>query len=459
MICRRSGSQHASRFIQRRRLSFSSLFAPNLVTPRTTTILPPLPALVSTNASSSPVVFFQQRCFGQKTCGTDVKGSFPMPDQDTELKLAKIQTTISDHYKNGDFQAALKASKELLKQTQDHFGNKHPATASAHNNIGLMQKLLGDFVEARKNYNAAMRIYGQVVGRDHASYAMTLHNLGALNKSQVHFDQDLKATDRLSLVETALEYFEEAWAIRKAELGDDHPHTISTRSSYGSTLATQVLHQHKYVEKSIDGKEQSGQYVSLNPDQVTQQGWNAAEEHLRQALMTATSNPRGRQINSGNKRNKKGRNKNKKPQMKKDEKDASGPQIETLSAAAAAQGLAVFLKSQAMTQDPYNLQQLQESRDLYLQVQNVRSQLLPAQHPDLYATKHSYAELLEAMGDEMAANELRQEIIDTFDPPTEDDDDAPEHQQQQALSSPSSSSNNDTISTETEKKIPPLPNQ
>jgi hypothetical protein len=58
---------------------------------------------------------------------------------------------------------------------------------------------------------------------------------------------------------------------------------------------------------------------------------------------------------------------------------------------------------------------------LYNQVQKVRSQLLPPQHPDLYATKYSLAELLGAIGDEEAANQLRQEIIDTYDPPSQED--------------------------------------
>jgi hypothetical protein len=339
-------------------------------------------------------------------CGSGTpKERFPLPDRDAEMKLVSIQSQITDHYKQGDFVEALEVSKKLLKQTESHFGRDHPATASAYNNIGLMQKLLGDFIEARKHYNQAMRIYGKVVGRDHASYAMTLHNLGALSKSQVHFDTSLKATDRLSLVEVALEHFEEAWAIRKAELGDEHPYTVATRSSYGSTLAAQVLNQHKYVER---GNEQR-QYVALNSQAVTDQGWKAAEVHLRQAMETAILNPRGRNIqNNNNKGNKK---------KKKNENQT----IETLSAAAAAQNLAVFLKSRSMTEHPYNKPLMKEAKSLYDQVQKVRSQLLPPQHPDLYATKYSLAELLGAIGDEEAANQLRQEIIDTYDPPSQED--------------------------------------
>eukprot|EP00980_Cylindrotheca_fusiformis_P010644 scaffold2366_cov115-Cylindrotheca_fusiformis.AAC.18 len=373
-------------------------------------------AVVSSRVRPMSVCHFSSSsCGGSGGCGgggskdAQKEERFPLPDKDTELKLASIQSQITDHYKQGDFTKALEVSKQLLQQTESHFGRDHPATASAYNNIGLMQKLLGDFVEARKHYNQAMRIYGKVVGRDHASYAMTLHNLGALSKSQVHFDTSLKATDRLALVETALEHFEEAWAIRKAELGDEHPYTVATRSSYGSTLAAQVLNQHKYVERPAHHQRQ---YVALNAQSVTDQGWEAAEAHLREAMETAIQNPRGKNIQQTNKGKKK-------KQKKNDAKEKK--EIETLSAAAAAQNLAVFLKSRAMTENPYNEALMTEAKRLYHQVLQVRSQLLPSQHPDLYATKYSLAELLEVIGDEEAANQLRQEIIDTYDPPSLED--------------------------------------
>ena len=90
-------------------------------------------------------------------------------------------------------------------------------------------------------------------------------------------------------------------------------------------------------------------------------------------------------------------------------------------------------------------QHMNEAKDLYEKVQQVRTQLLPYDHPDLYATKYSLAELLEVLasspssgdGDnnnsdeddkerkrhQEAANALRQEIIDTYDPPEEDEKD------------------------------------
>ena len=102
--------------------------------------------------------------------------------------------------------------------------------------------------------------------------------------------------------------------------------------------------------------------------------------------------------------------------------------IQTLSAASASQNLAVFLKARATTETPYNTAWLAESKKLYEDTLAVRTKLLPKGHPDLYATKFSLAELLENMGDEEAANVVRQEIIDTYDPPTQGESSSPTKQ-------------------------------
>ncbi|KAL7570951.1 hypothetical protein ACA910_002581 [Epithemia clementina (nom. ined.)] len=57
-----------------------------------------------------------------------------------------------------------------------------------------------------------------------------------------------------------------------------------------------------------------------------------------------------------------------------------------------------------------------EAQSLYQDVLTVRQELLSSKHPDVYATKHSLAELLQAMGKEADANAVRQEILDTYDP-------------------------------------------
>jgi tetratricopeptide (TPR) repeat protein len=361
-------------------------------------------------------------------------GGIAMPDQDVELRLADLQSVIQRHYQRGDYTQALKASKDLAQQSASHFGQDHPATASAYNNMGLMHKLLGDFVEARQYYTSAMRIYAKIVGRDHASYASTLHNLGNLNKSQIHFDTTLKATERLALVEKALEYLEEALSIRQVELGPEHPHTVATQMAIGSTLATQVLYEYRMVERqnaiAATGSSKAQpkkQYVALNSQTITQQQWKAAESHLRDAFQTAIDNPRGRRLESNhnnNKSSKKGKQNKKRPPVSSTQNnDHHFSNMETISAALAGQNLAVFLKSYAMTLEDVNerQEQLQQAKQLYERVLYVRSRLLSADHPDVYATKYSLAEVMDVLGDEEAANALRQEILDTYTPAEEEE--------------------------------------
>ena len=134
------------------------------------------------------------------------------------MELSKLQVHVGDLYKHGDYTKALSEAKHLLQQTQSHFGDAHPATAAAHNNVGLLHKQLGQFDDARFAYQTAMKLYQQTVGSDHHSYASALHNLGTLNRTQTHLDASLKATDRLTLMEESVHVLEQAYRIRRAVL-------------------------------------------------------------------------------------------------------------------------------------------------------------------------------------------------------------------------------------------------
>jgi tetratricopeptide (TPR) repeat protein len=332
------------------------------------------------------------------------KKSLQMPNQPKEEALMRIQQEIRIHHKHGNYSDALKASKQLLTETTEHFGKDHPATASAYNNVGLMNKQMGDFDESRKHYHESLRIYGRVVGKDHASYAAALHNIGSLNKTQVHVDETLTGIQRLQLNEEALEYLQDAWRIRQVELGDEHPHTISSRSNYGSTLAAQVI---QTTAKAGGGKS----VPKLS--KLTIQRWEAAEDHLRQALKTAVDNPRGDTIAAA----------------------AAGTnqdRITTLSAASAAQNLAVVLKTRGTEVVPeddapsrvLDNDAVAEAKQLYEQALKVRAELLHEAHPDVVATKFSLAEVLASLGDKDGANLLREEIMETYG--VQELDEAPE---------------------------------
>lgn len=345
-----------------------------------------------------------------------------LPNKAKENELSQLQLQVQTFHKTGQYQRALSSAETLLKATVAHFGDQHPATAAAYNNCGLMRKLLGDFDASRRDYEQARKIYQATVGTDHASYASALHNLGNLNRNQIHVDTTLKATDRLTLVELALEYLAEAYRIRHAELGPDHPHTVASRSSRGATLAAQILHHHKLTVTAKENEHnplKQHYYISLLPKDVTESAWSAAIDHLREALRTAIQTPRGTRIGVAVQMGPKKGKKDKRPVVADPATAMNNNPLtpQTLSAAAAAQNLAVVLKSRATTVSPVEQSWLYEAEQLYQQALTVQTQLLEPDHPDLFVTKHSLAELWHVMGKDEAADALRREIVDTYDPP------------------------------------------
>eukprot|EP00559_Dactyliosolen_fragilissimus_P007498 CAMPEP_0184869746 /NCGR_PEP_ID=MMETSP0580-20130426/35097_1 /TAXON_ID=1118495 /ORGANISM="Dactyliosolen fragilissimus" /LENGTH=483 /DNA_ID=CAMNT_0027371415 /DNA_START=399 /DNA_END=1853 /DNA_ORIENTATION=- len=107
--------------------------------------------------------------------------------------------------------------------------------------------------------------------------------------------------------------------------------------------------------------------------------------------------------------------------------------VRTISAAAAAQNLAVFLKSRAdlnglssHIKGQYQRQQQQkqqhtdredmyaEAMSLYRKALLVRTELKGHAHPDTVITKFSLAELLEKVGDAKGAEQLRNQILDSY---------------------------------------------
>jgi hypothetical protein len=386
--------------------------------------------------------------------------------QVAEEEIYMLQSHVKQHFQHANYTAALSTAKDILEKSTSLFGRKHPATASAYNNIGLMHKMMGDFDVSRENYHSALLIYQEVVGKDHESYAATLNNLGNLDRYQSTIDENLTSLQRMQFNDSAVEYFEEAWNIRKAELGEEHVYTVTSRSNLGGALAAQVLQSEVFRQKRLqeerDKEQQNNSDVESGDVQkntkdltrtvskYTKQKWEIAEEHLRAAFRTAVNNPRGEKVPAQSKSSdssstlkrrdktlsKKEKQKAAKLRKWQDKSNKStventvnndlGPgdiSICTLSSAAAAQNLAVFLKSRAdlilksndfdsslVSDDMYA-----EAKGLYLGAFRVRFALKGANHPDTVATKFSLAELLEVIGDEDGANKLRQELLDSYD--------------------------------------------
>jgi len=500
-------------------------------------------------------------------------------DQEKEEEILQLQSELRTYHRHAAYDTALQTASTLLDLTISHFGDQHPATASAYNNVGLMAKCLGKYSQAKEAYHKSLSIYGEVCGKDHASYAAALSNLGMLERGRVlesesavsnedeidethnnssisdEDDVDLKdlrdankpneeklsALDRIQLNESAIEYFDEAYKIRLSELGPNHPHTISSQSQLGSAMAAAViaerrgrissiieseLRQLKHAKNVQDVKEMekhvpeaiaraaSKTSMGGKGSKLTRRRWEAAEQHLRGALTNAVENPRGENVspllyvptgntppsttekegtkvkeNSSNRRGltlpskKEYKDLSKKEQKKLDKQklrehrranantlrgattnESKGIEsilgvagkVTTLSAATAAQNLAVFLKhysdwmrlslmdensaqqhqaesSQQQIQSTKALNQtIQEAQHLYESALHVRKSILPSHHPEVVATKFSLAELLDSpkvsamatltshddteaeVVDGKRANQLREEILSAY---------------------------------------------
>jgi hypothetical protein len=73
-----------------------------------------------------------------------------------------------------------------------------------------------------------------------------------------------------------------------------HPLTLASQSQYGAAMAAQLLKSNKNQLQSLF---KSGETVSTNQlSKWTQRKWEAAEDHLRLALQTAIDQPCGKKI-------------------------------------------------------------------------------------------------------------------------------------------------------------------
>lgn len=457
-------------------------------------------------------------------------------DQIIEEQILSLQSELRTHHRHAAYSTALDTATELLERCTSHFGKMHPATASAYNNVGLMNKLLGKYADAKEAFHESLQIYGEVCGKDHSSYAAPLFNVGMLERSRVleseaeegedNNDADvqiddesnveletlrdsnnnaseqkakLSALERMQLNESAIEYFDEAYRIRLSELGNDHPLTVQSLTQLGSAIAAAVIAERKgrmggLIEgelrklkqhRGIKDPKEMEQYIpkaiaraatkSAMSSKFTQRRWDAAEDHLRMALKTAVENPRGESVaplafvpigkggrtSTGLTLPKKDRTLSKKErkiaekERKREKRQANNEggksmavqgfagRVSTLSAATAAQNLAVFLKHYSdwvrlsLLDDNNEVQQgssnqldqtIDEARCLYEAALHVRSQILPRHHPEVVASKFSLAELLDSTDprsslgsskgraiDSDRANWLREAILESYD--------------------------------------------
>ena len=80
----------------------------------------------------------------------------------------------------GDFQEARKCYERALKIDEQVYGPDHPDVARDVNNLGMVLQVLGDRLSAKKCLKRALKIYEKSLGSDHANTRMIKKNLRKL---------------------------------------------------------------------------------------------------------------------------------------------------------------------------------------------------------------------------------------------------------------------------------------
>lgn len=340
-------------------------------------------------------------------CGGAGEGGNNNKERLDQEEILSIQVRVQELHRHANYAEALELSEVLIQRCETAFGLNHPATASSYNNAAVMHKLLGNYNQARSRYNDALKVYQKVLGHDHSSTASTLNNIGNLDRAQVHYDDNLSREEQSQLLQSSIDYIQQALTIRQNELGNDHPHTVTSRSNLGSSLAAQFLFVHQLEKNNPISPKNSAVITTKISKKYNEEQREMAEHHLRSALQLALQNQS--QVVKNN-------NYHAKNVHNKDEKELD-VKITSLSAAAAAQNLAVFLKVSAdMSSTSQSMELYMEAKWLYEQALQARKEKLGSQHPELIATMSSLAELKATIGDEEGANAIRREIIQTLDP-------------------------------------------
>ena len=300
-----------------------------------------------------------------------------------ERHLAELQRSVQDAYKHGEFVEALELAKHCVSEMKKLLGPDHPATASAHNNVGIMSKRLGKFDQAIDAYLLSVSAYRSSAGEKHPQHISVMSNLGLCFQAAALAKGPKRGLDRGPLLERAVETLGEVVRLREAS-------EISYSDSGGShttTLAQSRMHHAIAKFYAQDADSNSGHLfedlLSSERPQVpeaTAAALDSVELYLEATLERFGDRP-------------------------------------SLEVATALNNKGFLLKCVGL---------LEEAKPCYEAALSTRSKLLGAAHQDTIAAKHNLAELLLASGRDLEAAALQQEILDTLGVEDEGEEKGPE---------------------------------
>jgi tetratricopeptide (TPR) repeat protein len=197
---------------------------------------------------------------------------------------AKIALWIARYdFDRGDYQAARELQGRILQTYQRLFGDNHPDTVTAMNNLAHTLSVQGALTEARQLLETAATLHRHLHGSNHPDTPMALNNLagvlfaqGDLQGARALQEQALSEIRRMlgdthdntltvmlnmsvtmqaqGDLPSARQLQEFVRRSREQSLGNDHPSTLAAAGDLATTLATQghLAEAREIREKVLD---------------------------------------------------------------------------------------------------------------------------------------------------------------------------------------------------------------
>uniref|UniRef100_A0A7S2SG07 Kinesin light chain n=1 Tax=Mucochytrium quahogii TaxID=96639 RepID=A0A7S2SG07_9STRA len=150
-----------------------------------------------------------------------------LDDLEAEKEIRSIQEEVHDLWKKGDVGEAKGKAVLSMEMIRHYYGRANPIYASAVNNLGIMNKAQGKYMDAVDLFAEAISLYKDTVDRKHPSYHITLNNLGVCYKELA--TTELKGVEKANCLKSAKEVLTEACKLQKENLG-------ANDATYGVTL-------------------------------------------------------------------------------------------------------------------------------------------------------------------------------------------------------------------------------
>ncbi len=137
------------------------------------------------------------------------------------LDVAESETTVAHIYRSSSaFDEAKKNYQHALQVRTQHLGKGHLCAAQSQNNLGELYYLTGAYAPAMELYQKALATREKHLPDDHRDRAQSYNNLGSLHRA-------------IALYEPAKRYYERALANRR-RLGENHPEVADSYHHFAS---------------------------------------------------------------------------------------------------------------------------------------------------------------------------------------------------------------------------------